>query len=830
MINRLMSFTVIILLFALTTAGLPIAYPGVGTMTSGDFWETFATTGLHKYYGESWTDVTRNFGLIRFGNLERQWTTPTTMYPSGDMLHFPWGSHIIMTEYSRDAINNYTTDDDPRAPHYVNAFYMRELGGSPQHNADERGAAPWVDDARTQMMYTAEFPTNIGVDVRVRTRGFTVNEANMNDWIAIELELTNTGVQDVNCDGTPERQGHKIEALALNFNAEVIGSIMNTVRGTRRGASWNVSRMSGYDGTPDPDGNPWATGPLSFGSNIDPSIVGADGWVADGMRRVGYRHGRAVMRDLWNGFQFIAVKEGGWNGGSAATDKKTIYDTHPIGEGVQRGWYATSGRTLGGAPYSYFLAATGTFYENGGRTWDAVALENVEPDPNHFDTTQPYTAGDPLSFVDIVKPEADRGRPNGDMKWRGTWYQNWERNFPGTPAPGIPAEDTWTEGGTPPSYHNFDGNKLCGIGPFALEVDETITVVAVTYAGVRLSGARQSLKAARWAYENNWDVPKPPHMPDMVVKSIQLENGEFKAKVIWDDAADAECDGYKIYRVTAFPKINYDILGYRALATYHHQWEEHIGATQQQLADAIAAPINPNWSVASDYQLDWDTNTWGPWMLQEVITKAELANYANTDADAGDYPYAWIDEAEEVQFGRTYWYYVSAYKMQTGEMAGVSYTHLESHKDNWNGRDGRWFGTYHFATAANEFPTVSLADKKFIGAPFVLKPARVPNSDLISGAKEIEVKPNPYVVQAPHDVGLEHKIQFYNLTIDTRITIFDVSGQLVDVIEYEGTDPTDGSVFWDMFTKDGPEVASGLYIWLAEYPGGQQQGYLAIQR
>jgi hypothetical protein len=33
-----------------------------------------------------------------------------------------------------------------------------------------------------------------------------------------------------------------------------------------------------------------------------------------------------------------------------------------------------------------------------------------------------------------------------------------------------------------------------------------------------------------------------------------------------------------------------------------------------------------------------------------------------------------------------------------------------------------------------------------------------------------------------------------------------------------------------MFTKDGPEVQSGLYIWVAEYPGGQQTGYLAIMR
>ena len=68
------------------------------------------------------------------------------------------------------------------------------------------------------------------------------------------------------------------------------------------------------------------------------------------------------------------------------------------------------------------------------------------------------------------------------------------------------------------------------------------------------------------------------------------------------------------------------------------------------------------------------------------------------------------------------------------------------------------------------------------------------------------------------------------LTLNTKITILDLSGQVMDVIEYYGLDPQNGTVFWDMFTKDGPEVQSGLYIWVAEYPEGQQTGYLAIMR
>jgi len=33
-----------------------------------------------------------------------------------------------------------------------------------------------------------------------------------------------------------------------------------------------------------------------------------------------------------------------------------------------------------------------------------------------------------------------------------------------------------------------------------------------------------------------------------------------------------------------------------------------------------------------------------------------------------------------------------------------------------------------------------------------------------------------------------------------------------------------------MFSKDGIEVASGLYVYVAQYPGGEQLGHFAILR
>jgi hypothetical protein len=77
----------------------------------------------------------------------------------------------------------------------------------------------------------------------------------------------------------------------------------------------------------------------------------------------------------------------------------------------------------------------------------------------------------------------------------------------------------------------------------------------------------------------------------------------------------------------------------------------------------------------------------------------------------------------------------------------------------------------------------------------------------------------------------DHKLLFYNLPPDCKITILDVAGQIVDEIHFTSNDPNNGSKFWDMFSKDGIEVASGLYIYVVESPtGGLKTGYFSILR
>ncbi len=801
--------------------------PG-GVFVAGDLWETFLPTNVAKSYQEQQDNPNNTWFLFRVGNLDRQWTTPTQMYPGGENLHIPWKQAIEMIEYSPDAnYKNFTTASDPAAKHYAFGFETSKLRRTgnlwPTDNA-----AKWVDsNKRHQVLYQGGTPTNLGVNVNYRIRQFTLNHANMNDYIAIELELTNTGILDVDGDGNPEKTDNKINALVLNMRSEPINSMTNSLAGRRGSSGWFTGPTSGYDGTPDENGHPWDV-PVNF-TGPSPSSLTPNGpfgypWAPDGSRHLGATmRARAHYYDVYTGSQWIAAKKGALpvdpqSSSVTQEDKKTIFDSHGVGTGAQRGWFTSTNKGYGNDDHEAWTNHTlsmGTFYEVGGKISDKTSFKLL-PDPNWFDTTTPgIVQGNPLTFVNAVKPVGQRGKPRGDMKYNNTFSQNWERNNTN------PADD-WTEGYA--IAHGFDGDFYMGVGPFSLEVGETINLVLIEYGGFRLQGVRNARKAAQWAYDNDWNVPEPPPTPEISVQP----NPDLKVTVKWDARAEQAADfaGYKVYRSTLFPRVDSKVIGTRVLDTYHTQTQEEPTDTQ---LGALGVPNNPN--ISSDSYREQEPGAWGPYKLVKNIPAAQLSSYLNTDSDSGTYKYAFADNSDLVTFGFTYYYYVAAYDNESGSIAGKPYTSLETHKNNFNGRTGLWEGTYHYATANSFFPNGNdLAGLKDIGAAFVLKAPLVDPSALSSGTLKVQVKPNPYKKQALHDTGTEHKILFTNLATGTKITILDVAGQIVDVLEFNGTNQFDGTLFWDMFSKDGIEVASGLYIYVAQYPGGQQTGHFAIMR
>ena len=227
-------------------------------------------------------------------------------------------------------------------------------------------------------------------------------------------------------------------------------------------------------------------------------------------------------------------------------------------------------------------------------------------------------------------------------------------------------------------------------------------------------------------------------------------------------------------------------------------------------------------------------DSWGPYELVAIIPKNSLTSAI--DLTIPGYHYVWEDR--QVNPGFSYWYYVAAYKEGTYTGPdGETTTRIETHNTNRNGATGLWQLTYPFATnnvnfgkSATTDAAASAAGLKNIGAVQVVYSALAPAGSVAT----VGVRPNPYKRAALHDNRAnvyDHKLLFYNLPPVCKITIVDVSGLVIDVINFSSTDANRGSTFWDMFSKDGLEVASGVYLYVVESPTGDQKvGQFSILR
>jgi hypothetical protein len=103
---------------------------------------------------------------------------------------------------------------------------------------------------------------------------------------------------------------------------------------------------------------------------------------------------------------------------------------------------------------------------------------------------------------------------------------------------------------------------------------------------------------------------------------------------------------------------------------------------------------------------------------------------------------------------------------------------------------------------------------------FTVKPEAALNTqEIASSMDNIRVVPNPYIATNAMEPAISNpllnqrrRIMFTNLPAECTIKIFTVSGLLVDVIEVNN--PSDnGMVHWDLQTREGLEVAAGIYIY-----------------
>ncbi|MBN2410164.1 hypothetical protein JXQ31_00645 [candidate division KSB1 bacterium] len=102
--------------------------------------------------------------------------------------------------------------------------------------------------------------------------------------------------------------------------------------------------------------------------------------------------------------------------------------------------------------------------------------------------------------------------------------------------------------------------------------------------------------------------------------------------------------------------------------------------------------------------------------------------------------------------------------------------------------------------------------------------------------KEIKVVPNPYVVATSHELPLppaissgrgERKIDFIHLPAGARISIFTSRGEHVQSLEHD-SNIQDGTVSWNLKTKENLDVAAGIYFYVVESDVGVKRGKIAI--
>jgi len=102
--------------------------------------------------------------------------------------------------------------------------------------------------------------------------------------------------------------------------------------------------------------------------------------------------------------------------------------------------------------------------------------------------------------------------------------------------------------------------------------------------------------------------------------------------------------------------------------------------------------------------------------------------------------------------------------------------------------------------------------------------------------RNIKVVPNPYVATNAMEPAVSNwrlnqrrRLMFTHLPAKCTIKIFTVSGVLVDVLEVDNP-IDDGTAHWDLLTKEGLEVAAGMYLYhvKAHATGDEQMGKFAI--
>ena len=798
-----------------TPATSVVGYPGAGVIQAGDVWESFLPQGYGPNFSEAPSVSTLGVRrLIQMGNFDRNWTTPATHWPAAFPITPYWLKDAFGIVYDPDTTWNRSRIGGTANPSfflnaapvtgalYSNFAYLtyRSTVAGASDPVRHYSIEPYFVDGTTRQLvvYEAAWPTNLGVDVTIRAHGIAApNWDNLNDYVIVEIQMKNTGYMDMNMDGVAEQVSHNIKAIAFQVEEQAYMSVSSYGCGGRcvndivPAAS---ARQAGWVDDADSAGNPWAF------SMVFPSATTLNPTPGTGNTDIGFNGGTTKnYMDIHHGWVMLDVKAGGLptdrsQSTASLPSKQTLFGSHPIGVGPHRGWYMTGGSSYWAGvlddPRKAFYATTGAWYQNGGilsHNTDFTLLD-LAPNANFFSGG---SAGDVTTFV----PNGTGARPKGDYKSTNHFDQvSFEDGSADATTPYPNGWGKWTQGCA--HTENFDDDMFTGVGPFDLKTDSTITIVFATVAGYRLEGIQRSVRAARFAYENNFNIPKPPPLPDLKVVATPSPS----ITIDWDNRAegDPQFAGYKIWRAARSDSSTYLDEGIRIVDRYQ---EQMIPGPRPP---DIVKPINPKFDAQSKMLANathgqYLPDTWGTWKLVKTVPVAALGSIAPS-VESG-FIYTWADTS--VEPGSSYWYYVSAYTSGTYVGPGGDVTdRIETHYTNRNGASGLWVKTFPFGSSNANFPQ-DAAGKKAIGAVVTLGTTSVASKEqpLPVRCALSQNYPNPCNPSS----DIRYQISEFGIV---RLSVYDILGREMAVLVNERKAPGSYEV-----TFDGSGLSSGVYFY-----------------
>ncbi len=338
-------------------------------------------------------------------------------------------------------------------------------------------------------------------------------------------------------------------------------------------------------------------------------------------------------------------------------------------------------------------------------------------------------------------------------------------------------------------YPQFDYRFLLSTGPFDIPENDTIKVVFAIVCGTGLRDLRANAENAVIAYYSgsdctpmdpcdfdqgsHWALPIPPSVP--LLSYSPISGG---MNLVWDSSSESFFDdaqgvndfkGYQIYR-----------------ATYGPQDWDLIAAFEKSNSRAGTYVVHINGDTLNQKDSD------GNWIL------TALPDITNTFSDTG-FVTVWGDTVSAPVYGLPYYYCVSAYD--------------SGHPD---------------AGLAPAYSPLSNYNKSVGNAPIpVFTKNLYEAGDIQPELSAVLVVPNPYLGTAKWEAQYEDRIMFKNLPGLCKISIFSLSGDLVDEIAH-----SDGSdiEYWDLISRNNQSVVSGLYIFVVEDGKSKHVGKFSIFR